>query len=155
MHEIRVLVAPITIAELIIQQVHFATGFAASNGWQVLPLSPRVLEGLVGRKVVVPDLEDPAASELFTTFCRVVISALSTRATDLTGVVAVTQYWGGAGTQAAVAVSSGADVFPPSVSTEAINRALASLSCPLLPGLDAFDSVGLGRWRNMDSFGMD
>ena len=153
MHEIRVFIAPPATAAGILEQVPLMAGVAAPNGWQVLPLTSRVLEELVGREVPVPDLDDPGAGGLFAELSGVVLAALSSRVEGLTGAIAATQYWGGAGAQAAVAVASGRSVFPASVGAGAINRALASLRCPLLPGLDAFDSVGIGRWRNMSSFG--
>jgi hypothetical protein len=145
MHEVQVFIVPPAAAT----SSQLAGFVRAPNGWHLLPLSSHLLQELLGRKIGVPDLG--AASEPFSEYCDAVLSALSTRAKDLTGAIAVTQYWGGAGQQAAASISSGVNVVPPLVSTDAINRALASIGCPLVAGLDAFDSVGLGRWRNMDS----
>ena len=153
MHKIRVLIAPPATAERAVPHTEAARGFQGRNGWVVIRLSPALLEQLAGRKVPVPDLEDAEAERLFSEYCEAFVPGLLAIVPDLTGVLAATQYWGGAGAQAAAALSSGAYVCAPSVSEGAIHRALVSLGCPLLSGLDAFDSVGLGQWRKMDAFG--
>jgi hypothetical protein len=60
-----------------------------------------------------------------------------------------TDYFGGVGTQAAVAFAQGLVWHPTPVSGEgAINIALQTLGVGVSPGLDEFDSVGLSRYRS-------
>lgn len=64
-----------------------------------------------------------------------------------------TDYFGGTGTQAAIAWNAGRVVFDPEVATSGcINSALHAIDLHDAPGLDAFDTLGLGEVRAMDDF---
>lgn len=58
-----------------------------------------------------------------------------------------TDYFGGVGSQTAF-VFQGEQCLSPAGETT-INAALAHLGVVSLPGMDAFDTVGLGRFRSM------
>lgn len=63
-----------------------------------------------------------------------------------------TDYFGGDGSQGAMAWNNGAVTLKPEVSRLGpINTALRSLGVEARPSMDAFDTIGLGRLRSNDS----
>jgi hypothetical protein len=64
-----------------------------------------------------------------------------------------TNYFGGAGTQAAAVYRGAEEVMAPAASAFGpINEALRHLGVQASPGLDEFDTVGLGRFRSFDPY---
>ena len=61
-------------------------------------------------------------------------------------------YFGGTGTQCAVAWKDGIEVLPPIKVKDAINQALRLLGVRAASGKDEFDTVGLGRHRTMEGW---
>lgn len=61
-------------------------------------------------------------------------------------------YFGGVGTQAAALYRMGRREWAAAASGGVVNRTLAALGVCASAGQDAFDAVGLGRFRGMDSF---
>jgi hypothetical protein len=63
-----------------------------------------------------------------------------------------TDYFGGAGTQAAAVWKHRRSLVEPSDRGSPVNRMLAALGVKRSVSKDEFDSVGLGRFRTMDAF---
>jgi len=64
-----------------------------------------------------------------------------------------TDYFGGAGVQGAAAWADGEMHFPPTTEEHSvINAALRMIGLNPQDGLDAFDTLGLGRVRRFDAF---
>ena len=61
-------------------------------------------------------------------------------------------YFGGRGTQCAVAWRDGIEVLPPTKAKGAINQVLRLLGIHAQSGQDEFDTVGLSRHRNMEDW---
>lgn len=62
-----------------------------------------------------------------------------------------TDYFGGLGEQAAVVYQGQTEIMPPEVAGGGpINKALRHLGVVAQPGLDEFDTVGLGDFRDFD-----
>lgn len=68
-----------------------------------------------------------------------------------------TEYWGGTGGQGAAVFSPGiAPVhFTEPTQANPINSALRSLGVRALPGVDEFDTLGLGRFRGLKNLGLN
>jgi hypothetical protein len=66
-----------------------------------------------------------------------------------------TTYFGGVGAQAAAFYRHGRREWAESAPVEVINRALEALGVRAVNGFDAFDTLGLGRFRSMDPFETD
>ncbi|MCI8423296.1 MAG: hypothetical protein HFF50_07185 [Lawsonibacter sp.] len=93
-----------------------------------------------------PDREEPSPLALFTSAIR---WALEGGACPGPLAYIETDYAGGHGTQAGVLVERGRIIQGPMEGEGTINRLLAALGVWHRPGEDAFDALGLGRYRHM------
>lgn len=64
-----------------------------------------------------------------------------------------TDYFGGVGSQAATVFSDGSFAIPEET-TFPINAALRALGVRAAPGVDEFDTLGLSRFRDLESLGI-
>lgn len=85
--------------------------------------------------------------------CWVVHHMLRAIALESLFAVIETNYFGGNGDQAAAVYQGGREIMAPAVATIGpINAALRHLGVQASAGLDEFDTVGLGRFRDFDEF---
>jgi hypothetical protein len=85
--------------------------------------------------------------------CRVVHHLMRQVAPEPLFAVVETDYFGGQGDQAAAVYHGGREVMAPAAAAFGpINEALRHLGVRAAAGLDEFDTVGLGRFRDFDDF---
>lgn len=63
-----------------------------------------------------------------------------------------TEYFGGVGTQSAIAWRGRKTIVGPAAGESAINAALRGIGASRAEAMDEFDSVGLGRYRSNDAW---
>ena len=148
MHEISVIVASEADSGAICRAYPGADRIQAEGAWWIVPIQPP----LVSSELRMPDLEESAEANGLSTVLAPLIASLARIPLQRPIALAFTQYFGGAGAQAAAVLESTKLVFGPLVSEDAINEALARVGVRASLGRDAFDTVGLSRWRSMDAF---
>lgn len=118
------------------------------GGWLAIPVDEALADAIAARSAgaVPPDLFDlapPGLSEALVS-CSAAGGGLAYVETD---------YWGGQGTQAAMAAVDGAVAVEPQTSRiGAINEALRAIGVTAIPPDDAFDTIGLGARRTMADY---
>ena len=148
-HIIRAIIGPLEVIQDVIHAAGSPPATELTCGMTIIPLGEAQVDKLTGG----------GPGELVGGFADLTVGlerALSALATGGAFAFIETEYFGGSGSQAAV-------VFNPSTApvrfTEArqpnpINSALKSLGVTALQGADEFDTLGLGRFRNLESSGL-
>jgi hypothetical protein len=151
MHELQAIIASREAAEDLRRCWPTHRASALSHGLSLIPLDAEFLQQLGANDFRVPDLEDPAVrSELVKHLEPVVVPLCRASIRGRLGVV-LTQYFGGAGSQAAVLIERSEIALGPLVGAESINRVLAALGVRSEgPARDEFEAVGLHRVRRHD-----
>lgn len=123
-----------------------------SFGHFIVPLDSALLRQMTLPWFEMPDLEESLDGDALARALSPIVGALG--ALDLPDPLALvlTQYWGGAGEQAALRIGGGAQSRP-SIGRGAINGVLAGIGVRRTDphGADEFDIVGLGRWRSTEA----
>lgn len=116
-------------------------------GMSIVPLDEDQIEKLTGKG----SRELVSGFGYLTRDLDEVLAALATR-----GAFAYieTEYFGGSGAQAAVFFSAGSVPTRLATETHPINAALKLLGVVARSGADEFDTLGLGRFRNLERLGL-
>ncbi len=143
-HHIRGVVAMLPDAPVITASLDVSTVVPLGGGCVFVPLTDHAFDAL-------HDVPGDALAG-FEWLTPKVESALSRAHAVLSFAWVETEYFGGVGTQAAALYHRGRREWAAAAPGDVINRALEALGVRPDPGLDAFDTVGLGRFRSMDQF---
>ncbi|MDR6726968.1 hypothetical protein J2W91_005493 [Paenibacillus amylolyticus] len=114
------------------------------NGLIVIPLTDELYDEInKNQGTTIPNYE--YLTDIISSYCRE-ISKL--------GLVAYieAEYFGGTGSQNAMVWDSSQVIFEETLSQSAINRSLEILGVCKLQGKDEFDTVGLGRHRDIEDW---
>lgn len=152
MHEIQVLIGGKETTEAFAATCSEALRRELTSELFMIPLTETLVLQMTNQVLRLPDLEDSdEAKELASALQPVVASLVSANLAGRLGVV-VTQYFGGAGNQAALLIENGTVSHGPFVGEGSINRVLASLGVCRddKTGRDEFAVAGLDRWRSTD-----
>jgi hypothetical protein len=126
-----------------------------TNGLSIWALDRSSRDRLGAAGFLALDLEASAEAGALVTSLDPILTAL--RGASIQGPLGliITQYFGGAGAQAAVLIEGGEIRVGPIVAEGAINRILAALGLECGPEhRDEFEAAGLDRWRSTDDLTM-
>lgn len=153
MHEIQVLIGSKETTEAFAATRSEAFRRELTPELFMIPLTETLVRQLTNQTLRLPDLEDPdEANELATALEPLVESLVRANLVGRLGVV-LTQYFGGAGDQAALLIENGTVDCGPFVGEGSINKILAKLGVCRddKSGRDEFEVAGLDRWRSIDN----
>jgi len=126
-----------------------------ARGLVIAPLGHAQLDALM-------EPERGAESDGFTYLCAGIETSLSSYVGDGMLAYVETEYFGGTGGQAAAVFSRGKTVLrqtkldqEPASREDPINKALRMLGVQASTEQDEFDTVGLGRFRDLEDLGLD
>lgn len=140
-HQVRAVIAP----ALALRGMACAKGLdrpcPLPAGWALLPLTDETLDQLCPQGTGSPLA--PGFSHLGPDLLALLLQALPGGA-----VYFETDHFGGSGSQCALAVRDGRAIHAPAAGSGAINAALRALDFATQGGLDAFDTLDLGRHRH-------
>jgi hypothetical protein len=148
-HAVNAIIVGIALEETILAEIPGARAIPLKKGLCLVPITDELFDVLKSR---YPDMTE-ASSKSFRKFSGPLERALES--VSLHGPIAYfeTEYFGGTGTQSAAVWRDGRLLMPPAKAPRGpINRALRHLGIRLVWSRDAFQIVGLDRYRsNEDS----
>jgi hypothetical protein len=126
------------------------------SGLVIAPLGEHQIDAITA-------LQPGSYAEGFAYLSEALQSFLSSASLDGALAYIETGYFGGTGSQAAAVFSGGEMILKsttsntrdPIHSDDPINAALRTMGIKAVDGRDEFDTVGLGRFRSMESLGLD
>ncbi|WP_264942169.1 hypothetical protein [Sphingomonas canadensis] len=127
-----------------------------NGGLHIAPLGYQQIDKLTR-------LEPGRYSEGFKSFSEGLQAALLKAVDGGTLAFVETNYFGGTGSQAAAVIAGGKVAMQAATAVtrnpvrrdDPINSALRALGVEAASGMDEFDTVGLGRFRDLESLGLD
>jgi stage V sporulation protein SpoVS len=150
MHELHAVIASAAVIEELQRFWPEHRANALNQGLAILAMDEAFLHGLGTTDFRFPDLEGrTVAHELAKNLEPLLKALLRVPVRGPLGVV-LTQYFGGAGTQAAVLIERGEIRLGPLVGDGSINQVLKALGVERDEGTthDEFDALGLRQWRS-------
>lgn len=152
MHEIQALIVSKNASASITRTWSEAVQRELTPTLVIVPLGASLVHQMTARQMHFPDLEDLDEVRTLAVTLEPVIEALAKLGQVGPLALVLTQYWGGAGEQAALLLENGAVRSGPLVGPGSINTILGDLGVHQdeETGYDQFDVVGLGRWRSTE-----
>ncbi len=149
-HAVNAIIVGIALEETILAEIPGARAIALKKGLYLVPITDELFDALASR---YPDMKE-ISSESFGKFSGPLERVLESA--SLQGPVAYieTEYFGGSGTQSAAVWRDGRLLMPPTKSENVgpINRALRHLGVRFVWSRDAFQIVGLDRYRDNEDW---
>jgi hypothetical protein len=148
-HAVNAIVGRAAVKDAILAEIPGARAISLRKGLFLVPITDELLDALGEQN---PNVED-VTSEVFWKFSGSL--ALVLQRVSNQGPIAYieTEYFGGVGTQAAAAWRDGRLLMSPAKARRGpINRALRHLGVRFTWPRDAFQTVGLHRYRNNDDW---